>query len=316
MKCELFHTMSEQMVPDERVVNELLMKIRRAEKPVQNRKWIIGAAAAAACVAIGIPSAILVPKIWGPTPGNSIAGNSEEPTKNIALITGWNERSYPSKYDSMTIDGELFSSTLGEIDKDQLGEFLFETTLIGYDYTDPNYYIDREKAKEYKINADVYAVKGVNQRYIVAAQYEGQDGFYTYIPNGYVPETLGEFVNNLNLKETLTIDTILYESEKDGRKITTEYALPDYSVFWDLLAENASAKYEDPNELKKFGGELGIQVSMDIAAETEKHIGISKNGYLYTNIYHTGKAFYIGEDNTTAFINYVLASGSGKEVTK
>jgi hypothetical protein len=317
MKSNIFYDMGKQMTPSDQVVNELLSKIQHAEKiSKSNKRWAIGTVA---CVAIAIPVAMAFLKVPGISSGLGVPSSEtsmrtlQNPNgidNNTAKIPSWAERSYPSRYDTLYMDGKLFTSTKGKIEKGKLDRFLFQTTLTGYDYTDPNFYIDKKNAKQYKLNAAAYSVKGINQKFMVAIQYENQDGFYSYIPNDYVPKTLGEFIDNLNLKENLTIGTIQYESEKDGQKQKATYALSDVSAVWDILLKNTSAKYVNPNGLGVFGGEMGIKVSMNIAAEKDDYISVSKSGYLFTNIYKTMKAFYIGEDNATAFTNYVLKNGT------
>lgn len=275
-------------------------------------KYWIGIAAG--CVgAIGIFSAIMIPTLSKPSSKNVLPDwFYSSMSKGIAKISGWEELDLPGKYPDLLVGEELFTPTHDTIPEEEVGDFLFETTLTGYDPTDPAYYTDRENAKSCTTGADVYTVKGMEPDYLVAVQYEGEDGFYTYFPNAYVPETLGEFATNLHLKENLKIESIVYEAE-NGKQ---NYTIADSSALWDIVFANTSAQYSDPNDTKifsQFHSDLSIKVSMEIVAEPSASISISKNGYLFTNLYKTGKLFYIGEENAAAIIQYVLDNGQVKE---
>ena len=50
----------------------------------------------------------------------------------------------------------------------------------------------------------------------------------------------------------------------------------------------------------------------DSAGEPDASISVSENGYLFTNLYQSGKLFYIGEENAAAVMQYLLDSSQGK----
>ncbi len=308
MRHQIFRDMGLQMKPNDKSVNELLAQIDAVKKPVPpKRRWIAGSAVAA-CLAVSVTTALLLPKMAGHRyisivpPSNSVG--------TISKIPGWEERSLPSKFDTMTIGGALFTSSEKKIAPSSIADFLFKTKLTGYDYTDPNYYIDREKAKKYEIDAEVYAVNSVSPNCLVAVKYNGHDDFYSFTFNNYVPKTLGELIDNLNLTENLTFQTVFYDDE-----LKMEYTIPDQTKIWDFLLANRSASSINAQELGQFGGEMGIKISLDVLpCEPGTTIGISKSGYLFTNIMGSLKAFQIGENQANAFINDVLENWNGKVI--
>ena len=94
---------------------------------------------------------------------------------------------------------------------------------------------------------------------------------YTAVNNFYHPDTLGEFIEDINLKDPLIVN-------------------------W------ASYKYYKP-------------ISGDTEVRFENiSLSIHEDGYLITNILSTGKKFFAGEENTQAFVDYVLKECSGYEI--
>lgn len=270
------------------------------------------------CVGIlGISSAVIIPAFWKPSPSSSPSVPEEyvsSMTMGIAKMSSWEELDLPGKYPDLLIGENLFTTTHDTIPKEKVGEFLFKTTLTGYDTADPTYYKDKEIARQETIDADVYAVHGIGRDYLVAVQYKGADGFYTYFPHSYTPQTLGEFVVNLNLKENLQIKSIAYVSGNQEQQYTITNAKP----LLDIIFANSSASYYDPNDTDIFNkfhacdNKLSIEVSMELAGEPEASISISENGYLFTNLYQSGKLFYIGKENAAAVMQYLLDSSQGK----
>lgn len=269
------------------------------------------------CVGIlGISSAVIIPAFWKPSPSSSPSVPEEYVsgmTMGIAKMSSWEELDLPGKYPDLLIGEKLFTATHHTIPKEKVGEFLFQTTLTGYDTADPTYYKDKENARQETIDADVYAVQGIGRDYLVAVQYKGADGFYTYSPHSYTPQTLGEFVANLNLRENLQIKSIAYVSGNQEQ----QYTVTDAKPLWDIVFANSSASYYDPNDTDIFNefhacDKLTIEVSMELAGEPDASISVSENGYLFTNLYQSGKLFYIGEENAAAVMRYLLDSSQGK----
>lgn len=292
--------MCAQMEPNEKLVEDLMRNIGRQQKnSFIKSKWILGLAACLGVVAAAF--------LWLPAMlyGHSFqtASMPESVTPDTQRIPSWEERSLPSKFDRLLVDGNLFIATERTVDETKIGSFLFHTTMTGYDYTDIHYYVDIEKATPYKIDAEVYALQSVSRECMVAVKYDGQDAYYSFTWNSYIPDTLGGFMDRLNLREYLVIETLHYEGEPE-----TAYTLPDDDLIWKFLQENSGAPYVNPTAAGRIGGELGIKVSMDILPQdAETFIGLSRSGYLFTNLFG-GKlwAFQLGEEETGAFMDDAL----------
>jgi hypothetical protein len=86
------------------------------------------------------------------------------------------------------------------------------------------------------------------------------------------------------------------------------YTIPDTSVIWELLLSDASLT----NEYDKLSSVSLMDISIDIKVIGIKNISlaVTADGYLQTNIFSTGKYFFIGEEKVQAFVDYVLANGT------
>ena len=82
---------------------------------------------------------------------------------------------------------------------------------------------------------------------------------------------------------------------------------------------HAVVKYSGNNEYDNLDFEmpkeiLDICVSVPLLGYENISISIREEGYIITNILSTGKMFRVGEENTKAFVDYVLDECDGYEI--
>lgn len=240
---------------------------------------------------------------------NDITGSTSDFSDVVATIPKWEERTISSQFDRIDTDGGFFTATQETLNSSDINELLFTTTLTGYDLTDPNYYLDITKAKQYKKDVEVYSVKSIGSEFLLAIKYDGYEGFYSFIPGNYNPETLGDFIEDLNLRENLAFSGML-NYDREYPMSDEAYPLPDSDYIWDFLLSNNDAVCQVPDELDNSGdlftkNRININISMNIAGQYEECFSITENGYIFTNLYGS-KTFYIGADKAKAFADYVL----------
>lgn len=236
---------------------------------------------------------------------NNIALTTEE---EISIIPHWDDMSVEEKYSEIQLNSSRYTSMISDINNSEIVNLLGETTANGYDiYND----------KEHTINCSVYSIKSISSNAVVAVKFAGYEGYYSYSNNYYIPTTLGDLINDLNLHENLVFNKIYYSYWKDGivangNYIQMEYTLDDTSVIWDLLLSDTSLK----NDGDKFYGASEMSISIDVKNVGHKNISLAVNesGYLQTNILNTGKTFFIGKDKVENFIDYVLTNGTGNRI--
>lgn len=221
----------------------------------------------------------------------------------------WDDLSYPEKFSELTYKNVNFITTKAKIDKSEIKDFISKTSLNG---TDTN------TKKVYKISAEIYSVKSIESKFLIAVKYEGQNDFYSFIDDSYVPATLGDLIDDLDLHNNLILNNKIYYSYwKDGimtnnNYIQMEYSLPNASVVWDLLLSDRTATIKS-SELYSTP-EMDISIDVKIVGQSNISLAVTKDGYLQTNIFNTAKVFYIGQDKTKVFVDYVLKNGHGIKI--
>ena len=237
------------------------------------------------------------------------------PTTNQAVITTtvatpteggiwyepqWDEKTIWQKFrDFERFDVGTYTVREITVDKGMVEAYLEDVNLHGYDiYTETGY----------DIVGKVYRIKGINPNCAVALQYPDRTDFFPATCSKYVPETLGEFIADLNLREHLRVGTV-YHSYRDanGTYHDKEYAGLTVEKVWELLLSDESLRNEadEKNWHFLFDTKLSIRIDMPLLGYENISISLSENGYLRTNLLDTEKLFYIGKDKVDAFMAYV-----------
>ena len=311
-------------MPDKQTVDALLEKIKSSKKQTAVKPVWIAVSAAVACAVIAVPALLLLPDIIGTeqhtlnNPASSVQesiaeiASSGQIREDLAQVPEWEDRAVYDQYTNMTVDGIAYYGIDKTVDQEEIGEFLSETTAVGYDECDTDYMRKYGTMKEYQITVKVYSLKSINKGCLLAVQYPGYDGYYVFEAS-YTPASFGQLIDDLNLEETLQIEGVFYED--------AVYEMPE-AVVWDFLQDIRAAKYADPYVTRVFNGKMGIKVTIPFLKAIDEtkdtmdlrdlYIGISKEGYIITNIYGALRAFDIGEEKANTFIDNVLQNGQKK----
>ena len=165
--------------------------------------------------------------------------------------------------------------------------------------------VDEVTLEMHEQTVSIYSITGMAEEAAVAIRFNDDDEYsYAYVNFEYVPETLGEFIDALNLREELAT-SLCYRGHGDDmvyyEDVTTEY-------IWEALLSDATAvNYPDADPFTNSANKiLDICVQVNVLGYHNHAIWLTDNGYLCTNILETGKYFYIGEDKVNAFVNEVI----------
>lgn len=221
-------------------------------------------------------------------------------------VPKWEEMTISEQFSSVEYGNNAYSSRVTQLDVSYIGESLGSTVMTGR---------DQITGREHQVNATLYAVKLFPQSCVIAVQFEGQNDYYGYVNSYYRPETLGDFMEDLNLQDIVSFGSVWYSYfSPNGEYTTVEFVNVADSVVWEMLCSDTSVKnvYEDG-----WSGDhpTAMSVSVDIPLLGYKNISlaVTEDGYLTTNILDTGKAFYIGIDKVQAFMDYVIENCEGYE---
>jgi len=307
----------------ERILGNILDRVhsgetqKRKEVYPMNKtiKWL---APVAACLVIAV-AIYSIPNLFTRTPPvETVESNPENNPENnpasngeLAIVPPWNERPVTQQFGTITFNGFEYQTNpaTASIYPSETDELIGTTTSSGH---------DGQEDKTYTINCEVYSIKSISDKCAVAVKYEEHDGYYPFRNPYYVPATLGDLINDLNLRDNLVFGMVYEEPAADNNFSMTAYTLPDTSAIWDLLLADTSLKNEGDmrDGVPIFMGVPLMGVSIDVNVIGHKNIGISVNadGYMQTNILDTGKTFFIGKDKVQAFIDYVKKNGTETEI--
>lgn len=233
----------------------------------------------------------------------------------ISVIPKWEEKTITQKFYSVNYQNTTYNTSRGaKLSSDKIAEKLGLATLNGYDsYTKTNH----------SINATLYKVANFSEKCVIAVQFEGNLEYYAYINPYYRPATLGEFMEDLNLKDIVSFGTVYYSygyTDSNGNKQYEKIEFYDVSneAIWQMLFNDFSLEniYHDSENYTSDYLTQNISISVNIPLLGLQNISVSltDKGYLLTNILETGKGFYIGEDKVQEFIDYIIENYDGYKI--
>ena len=224
----------------------------------------------------------------------------------IAKVPEWNEMNDSQRYSELTLSGIRYSTRNTEIPAEKRGEERGSVVGHGYDiYTET----------DHSATATLYAISGISTECAAAVRFEGNDACYAYVNSWYVPENLGAFLDDLNLRENVSFGSAYYNLEQsDGSTTTIEFTdLPQERVFEMLLSDESLVPLEDPDRLT-LNGVMSVGVDIPLLGYHNITLGVTEDGYLFTNILDTAKVFDIGKEKAQQFVNYVIDNCTGYEL--
>lgn len=238
--------------------------------------------------------------------------DESEVTEDIAVVPHWEELETNQQYNEVEYNNNTYSSRNAKIESKKIEKELGTTALTGYDS-----YSQNKRKKDGKI----YSIKDLPEECAIAIQFENDEDFYVYVNSYYKPKTLGELVEDLNLKDTISFGTVYYDYFETNAEGKQEYHnIQFYNVnnndIWEMLFNDLTLKntYDD-RDLNKYGvAVISVSVDIELLGYKNTYISLTDKGYLETNILDTGKAFYIGEEKVQEFIDYVIDNYDGYKI--
>lgn len=281
----------------------------------KKKRWIpVAAAAACLCLIAGGAAGIWY-KNEHPWPvKTTVISPDPEPyaSAEIAIVPHWEDMAVYEQFHDIELNGISYSARRGVIPADRLGDSLGSVTARGWDeYAD----MAGQDANRY-IDAEVFAITKINPECAVAVRYEGHDTVYAFVNSYYRPETLGQFIEDLNLPEEISFGTVYYEwCSPSGRRTTIRFDDVDDQIIKNhLLTESGAENVYDESRLHEIPRKvMGISVGIPLLGYQNISLSVQEGGYIKTNILDTGKLFYVGEDKTQAFVDYVTEHCEGYE---
>lgn len=236
----------------------------------------------------------------GIAPTQPIGGTpttTAEWTPDIWYEQPWEEkpmwRRYPD-FERFEIGNYIVYETT--VDAGKVGEYLQDVNLHGYDNCTQTPHDEIGK---------IYRIEGINDTAAVALQYPGRDDYFPAMNTKYSPATLGELIEDLNLRENIRIGTVYYSyHDENGRIHDKEYAGLTVEKMCELLLSDTTL----PNVADQpidWTHKLAFRVDVPLLGITNLGIPLSEDGYIRIHLMGAEKIFHIGEDKVNAFMAYV-----------
>lgn len=239
-----------------------------------------------------------IEKTDGTKANGSAKGNSTSSSTALTeRIKRWDEKTNTEKFPTVKINGTEYGVANRPIPYDKIGNSITKLTVLGRDkYTN----------SEYAANAEIYEIKGISIGCAAAVKYEGDGKYYVCRNSHYKPETLGQFMNDLSLKENLTFVFFGGTQRKNGKAVCdVEYTNVDKAKVWELLFSDTAAKAVKDYDSMNFETAADIAIDLKLLGHENISLAVTRDGYLTTNILDTGKAFYIGKPAAEKFLSYL-----------
>ncbi len=234
---------------------------------------------------------------------------------DIGFIPKWDERLITQKFYSVEyMNNEYWTSRDVKTTSDKIGKKLGTTTASGY---------DENTDKNYTINLTMYELKDFPIECIIAVQFEGDSDYYIYANTSYRPKTLGNLIDDLNLKEIADFGTVNYNYSYTDSNGETQYAEVEFydvdnEIIWNMLLDKT--KLQNIYDLRErytsdhSTQSVSIEVKIPMLGIQNSRISLTDKGYLLINIFDTGKGFYIGEKKIQDFIDYISNNYDGYRI--
>ena len=271
--------------------------------------------AAAACVALLIAAVAVTPQLFARektppvSPGSAIG--QQQPTEdrykefhvqmeNAAIVWRWEYQTIVERYTSIDVEGAEFVTRGREVPPSLIGESRGTYEASGWDE-----FADEEHHEHF----EAYEIRGVSPEVLLAVRMEGR--YYAFLLDMLKrepPATFGAVLNEYGLAANVTLDRLSF-TDKEGY-----FALSEDDYVWSVLTACADAPAADAE------GWHGIDrqyISFTVTSEAlgvYKHVlYVSEDGYVWTNAYDIGMAYFIGEEAANKVVNYAKSNATPTE---
>jgi len=299
-------------------INEKYVEAANKRRP-KNYSWIKWMSVAA-CLGL-VVAGMYCYKLEHPYPKKEVLLEQLKPSmeqgteKSMYEVPVWEDLEIYAKYPEVAWNDVKFDVRAGRVGETQLGAHLVDSTANSMAET--SVLTGEEVVRYYDIT--LYEIAGISTDCAVAVLYKDTDSYYAAVNSWYRPETLGQFISDLNLQEAASFGKAYYTYRKtfSGDYATVYFENISSEKIWEMLLaeQNAENVYSD-KLLKEVQPKTLLDISINIPVLGYENISLSvmEKGYIKTNILDTGKLFNIGEKNTEAFIDYVLKECDGYEI--
>lgn len=227
------------------------------------------------------------------------------PGYEMMIMPAWDALTISEKFMEIKHGSITYTSKVQKISEDNILSFISQEQMTGYDIYEDKTYTETGK---------IYSIKHISEKCAVAVRIGSDESFYVFTNAWYSPDTLGDFIDDLDLKNTVRFgkgfaDIYEYADTYSSHKRII-YADFDDSLIWDMLLDDTSVKNTEYNRPYD---RISIETDVPLLGYKNINFSVTPDGYIITNILDTQKVFYVGSEKTNAFIKYLEDNIPSKE---
>lgn len=199
----------------------------------------------------------------------------------------WNEKTLAERFPEFEYNGKMYSLTWQTVADDNIDGKFGNVTLTGFDNITNTYHT---------INGDVFKIKNISDNCNSALKFEGSDIYYIYFNRDYFPQTLGEFMDDTDIGNTLSLNNMYIKGSSAISENAREVLLTLFNSCREVrnIANPSHHKYI-----------VSFSAGIPILGVNNKSMALTDDGYLITNIMEYGYSFYIGEEKVNEFCKHI-----------
>lgn len=229
-----------------------------------------------------------------------------KPSLEISPSPRWEDMDINGQFNELSYNEYTYHAIGSGIDTGYVGQQLAESLAIG---------MDEYSGIVHQTNVTLYSIQNISADCAVAVKFPEAQRYYVYINAYYQPDTLGQFINDLSLADTIRFGSVWYDYQKpSGEFATIEFTNLDSQTIWDMLLSDRDAAAVRDYDDHAFITEMSISVNIPLFGVENAVLAVTSDGYLTTNILASGKAFFIGQEKVREFVDYVIENCEGHEI--
>lgn len=223
-----------------------------------------------------------------------------KPESGMVVLKDWEEMFITEQFAGVDWEEKQYGTSHTVVSAEQIENKIGDIVLTG---------IEPKTKKQHQVSATMYTIKDLAEKCVIAIKFENDPQYYVYTNIWYRPETLGEFMEDLNLKNTAIFGDVSYNIyepiSKNALKDTTYCFEIEDEKIWEMLFNNPTLKNEQDDRIWH-DKVMSINTNLPLFGYENISVAVCEDGYLTTNIFGIGKAFNIGLETAENFVNYVF----------
>ena len=278
---------------------EAAAECKRKKKPNLWLKW----GSIAACFAVlVVAGAMILPSLLGGDSGTSCKYKDIIQAGESAIIWPWEYQTIYEQYTDLELDGVEYRSKGREVSAELVSELIGTHTVVGYDETND---------KKYTEDFEVYELKYADKSQFVAVKMDGK--YYTFKKDEYAPPSnLGELFDLVDLPQVIELNRFSENGDGVDKK---HHALSNDDYIWEVIAGCRDAAFVDEEPGKETWSVhdreyLSFTVTSETLGVYRVAMYVTKDGYLWTNVFNYAYIFDIGEDAAGKIIEYAMENST------